>query len=141
MDGWQRAKAEFINIRKRDQEANEQYLKFAKEDVITQLIPVLDSFEMAFANKESWEKVDKNWRMGVEHIYSQLIGVLTANNVSQIDPLGEKFDPMRDEAVENEPVTEEKLDHTITKVISKGYKLNDRIIKPVKVKIGIFKKD
>lgn len=141
LDGWQRAKAEFINIRKRDQEANEQYLKFAKEDVITQLIPVLDSFEMAFANKESWEKVDKNWRMGVEHIYSQLIGVLTANNVSQIDPLGEKFDPMRDEAVENEPVTEEKLDHTITKVISKGYKLNDRIIKPVKVKIGIFKKD
>lgn len=140
LDGWQRAKAEYINTRKRDQEANEQYLKFAKEEVITQLIPVLDSFEMAFANKETWEKIDTNWRKGIEHIYSQLLSVLTANNVVQIDPLGQKFDPGRDEAVEYEPVNEDRYDQTITKVISKGYKLNNRLIKPVKVRVGMFKK-
>lgn len=140
LDGWQRAKAEFINSRKRDQEANEHYLKFAKEDLILQLIPVLDSFEMAFANKEAWEKVDKNWRIGVEHIHSQLVSVLKNNNVEQINPIGEKFDPSRDDAVEHEPVTEARFENLITKVIQKGYKLNGKIIKATKVRVGEFKK-
>lgn len=140
LDGWQRAKAEYINARKRDQEANEQYLKFAKEDLVMEIVPVLDSFEMAFANKEAWEKVDKNWRIGVEHIHNQLLGVLKNNNVEEIAPLGQKFDPARDEAVEFEPVSEEKFDHIITKVIQKGYKLSGKIIKAPKVKVGEFKK-
>jgi len=140
LDGWQRAKAEFVNIRKRDQDANEQYLKFAKEDLVVQLVPVLDSFEMAFANKEAWEKVDKNWRTGVEHIYSQFLSILNQNNVQQVSPLGEKFDPARDEALEFEPVTEERFNHIITRVIQKGYKLNGKLIKAPKVKVGAYKK-
>lgn len=140
LNNWQRDKAEFINVRKREQESNAQFVKFAKEDLIVDLIPVLDSFEMAFSNKEAWEKVDKNWRIGVEHIYSQLKNILTNNNLQEIDPLGKRFDPARDEAIEFEPVTEERFDHMITKVIQKGYSLNDKIIKAPRVKVGEFKK-
>ncbi len=140
LDGWQRAKADFINARKRDDEAKKELVKFANENLISEIIPVLDSFEMAMANKEAWEKVDRNWRSGVEYIYSQLINALKNNNLVILDPVGQKFDPMRDEAVEFEKVTDEKQANIITKVIQKGYSLNGRVIKAPKVTVGEFGK-
>jgi molecular chaperone GrpE len=136
LDNWQRDKAEFLNARKRDKEANEQLVKYAKEDLLADLIPVLDSFDMAFGNKEAWEKVDKNWRMGVEFIHTQLMNVLGNNKLCEINPLGQKFDPTRDEAVEYEKVTDPAEDHIITKVVQKGYSLNGKILKAPKVKVG-----
>ena len=138
LDGWQRTKADFINARKRDEEAKREAMKFANENLVEELIPVLDSFEMAMSNKEAWEKIDKGWRMGVEHIYSQLISALARNNLVEINPLGERFDPMRDEAVEFEKVEGEARGGVITKVIQKGYSLNGRVIKAPKVKVGEF---
>ncbi|MCR4334806.1 MAG: nucleotide exchange factor GrpE [Patescibacteria group bacterium] len=136
----QRAKADFVNMRKRDEELRIDTFKFANENLIIEIIPVLDSFEIAMANKEMWEKVDKNWRIGVEHIYSQLKTILVNNNLLEINPLGEKFNPMRDEAIEFEIVDDESKNDIITKVIQKGYSLNGKIIKSPKVKIGQFKK-
>ncbi len=140
MDGWQRDKAEFLNARKRDKEANAELLKYAKEDVISELIPVLDSFDMAFGNKEAWEKVDKNWRAGVEYIHSQFISILGNHSLAIIDPINQKFDPARDEAIEYEKVTDASKDQVITKVIQKGYSLNGKIIKAPKVKVGELQK-
>lgn len=57
LDGWQRDKAEFMNARKRDEEAKQDFLKFAKLNVIEDILPVIDSFDMAMANKASWESV------------------------------------------------------------------------------------
>lgn len=135
-----RAKADFINMRKQDEMRNQEFIKFAKEDLINEIIPALDSFEMAFGNKESWEKVDKNWRMGVEYIHTQLLGALANHNLKQLNPLGEKFDPAVHEAVEFVPVTDEKKDHVIIEVVAKGYILNTKVIKAPKVKVGEFKK-
>ncbi|MFM2357405.1 MAG: hypothetical protein RJA61_142 [Candidatus Parcubacteria bacterium] len=135
LDSWQRAQAEFINIRKRDEERNKEIVKFANEDVLLQIIPVLDSFDMAFGNKESWEKVSKDWRIGVEYIYSQLLGVLQNNGVVQLNPENELFNIEFHEAIEEVPVEKEKEGKIIT-VIQKGYKLNDRIIRTAKVKVG-----
>ncbi|HEY4478245.1 MAG TPA: nucleotide exchange factor GrpE, partial [Candidatus Paceibacterota bacterium] len=59
LDNWQRDKADFINARKRDEEAQKDFLRFSNENIITELIPVLDSFNMAMGNKEAWEKADK----------------------------------------------------------------------------------
>ena len=78
LTGWQKERAESVNLRKRLEEEKRDFAKFAKEDIATELIPVLDSFESAFKNKEVWEKVDKNWRMGVEYIHTQLLGVLAS---------------------------------------------------------------
>ncbi len=131
-----RAKADFINMRKQDEVRNQEFIKFAKEDLISEIIPALDSFDMAFGNREAWEKVDKNWRIGVEYIYSQLVGALTNHNLKQLNPIGEKFDPTVHEAVEFVPVTDEKKDHIITEVIAKGYRLNNKVVKAPKVKVG-----
>jgi len=133
---WQKDKADFLNARKRDKEDRETFVKFANENLIAELLPVLQSFEIAFANKESWEKVDKNWRIGVEYIYSQLKTVLEGNGLKQINPIGLKFDPMRDEAIEYVPVIDEKQDHIITEVIQNGYELHGKTLVAPKVKVG-----
>ncbi len=139
LTGWQKERADGVNLRKRLEEEKRDFAKFAKEDIATEIIPVLDSFESAFKNKEAWEKVDKNWRVGVEYIHSQLLNVLGNHGVSVVNPLGEKFDPERDEAVESVEVEKEEDDHKIIEVVSVGYKLQDRIIRAPKVKVGEYR--
>jgi molecular chaperone GrpE len=78
--------------------------------------------------------------MGVEYISNQLKKILDENGLKEIDPIGLKFDPMRDEAAEFEAVTDEAKDHVVTSVITKGYSYNSRVIKAPKVKVGEFKK-
>jgi molecular chaperone GrpE len=140
LDGWQRMKADFVNARKREEEARKDIVRFANENLILELVPVLDSFTMAFANKEAWEKVEKNWRVGVEYIYSQLVNTLTQNGFKEFDPLGEPFDPNNHVAVESVPVQDKSQDHVVVEVIQKGYILNDKIIRPAHVRIGEYKK-
>jgi molecular chaperone GrpE len=140
LDKWQRDKAEFLNARKRDAEDNDRFRKFAAENLVMELLPVLDSFNMAFGNKDAWEKVDKNWRVGVEYIASQLKGALENNGLKELNPVGQKFDPMLHEAVEFEEVSDESKNQIITAVINKGYSFYDRVIKAPKVKVGEFKK-
>ncbi len=134
----QKAKADFINMRKRDEDHLRDMVKFAGSNIISDLIPVLDSFDMAFSNKEAWEKAPKDWRVGVEYIFNQLHSVLQNNGVTVIDKIGVDFDTSLHEAVENVEV-EKKDDHKIIAVIQKGYKLGDRLIRPAKVKVGISK--
>lgn len=138
LTGWQKERADGVNLRKRLEEEKRDFAKFAKEDIATEIIPVLDSFESAFKNKEAWEKVDKNWRVGVEYIHNQLVNVLSNHGVTIINPLGEKFNPERDEAVASVEVENEEDDHKIIEVVSVGYKLQDRIIRAPKVKVGDF---
>ena len=141
LDGWQRTKADYVNARKREEEARKEMTKFANEGLIMEITPVLDSFTMAFNNKESWGKIDKNWRMGVEYIYSQLKGVLEQNGFSEFNPMGEKFNPVKHHAIESLPVDDETKDHTVLDVVQKGYMLNGKIVRPAAVKIGEFKKE
>jgi molecular chaperone GrpE len=139
LDGWQRMKADMVNMKKREEEDRSNFIKYAKEGVIEEILPVLQSFDMAMANKESWEKVEANWRSGVEYIAKQLRSVLESHGLVEVNPIGEKFDPSRDEALEHVAVTDEKQDHIIIEVVQKGYKLHDKIVKAPRVKVGEFK--
>ena len=139
LTGWQRAKADLINARKRDETDHKEFVKFANERLIDGLIPVLDSFELAMNNKEAWEKADKNWRIGVEYIANQLRKTLADAGLEEINPIGQKFDPARDEAAEYVPVDSEEKNHAILAVMQKGYTLNGRPMRPAKVKVGEFK--
>src|SRR5262249_19665118 len=100
--GWQRAKADAMNARKRMEEDMKAFRALANEGLIEELLPVLQSFEMAFANKEAWEKADKNWRAGVEYIYTQLKSVLDQHGLKAVDPQGQPFDHAQHEAVSYE---------------------------------------
>ena len=140
LDGWQRDKADFINAKKRDEEQKKEFLKFSKADTIAEIIPVLDSFESAFKNREAWEKVDKNWRVGVEYIHSQLFGILAGHGLKVINPMGEMYDHNRDEAVETVSVETADQDGKILEVAQIGYELNGKEIRAPKVKVGEMKK-
>ena len=139
LTGWQKERADSVNLRKRLEEEKREHTKFAKEDIATELISVLDSFDSAFKNKEAWEKVDENWRKGVEYIHAQLINVLANHGVSVINPLGEQFDPNRDEAITMVTIVNPKEDGKILEVESVGYKLQDKIIRAPKVKVAEYK--
>ena len=135
---WQKDKADFINARKDDDRKNLEFIKFSKESLLTDLIPVLDSFEMAMKNP-SWSEISKDWRMGVEYIHSQLKTVLEGNNLEAIDPLGKEFNPSEHHAVATIEIEDSEKDHTVLEVLQKGYRLNGKVIRPAQVKIGEFK--
>ncbi len=138
--GWQKDKADFVNARRQDEENQKKFATFAKEDIITELLQTLDSFESAFKNKDAWEKVDENWRKGVEYIHTQLSNALAQHGLTVVNPLGEKFDHNRDEAVETVQVENEDDGGKILEVINSGYKLHNKLIRAPKVKVGEYKK-
>lgn len=135
LDGWQRDKAEFINIRKRDDEARNEFLKFAKQGTIEEILPVLDSFDMAMANKASWDAVSAEWRAGMEGIYNQLLGILTKNSVVAFGANGDSFDPNLHQSVSMVTTEDKSQDHTVAEVLQKGYMLAGRVIRPAMVQV------
>lgn len=139
LDGWQRAKADFVNARKKEDELRAGLVVFAKQGLIQDMLTSIDNFDMAFANKEVWESVDKNWRVGIEHIHSQLLKSLEEHGLEQFDPLGEEFDPNRHDSVESVVTDKKDDDHKVVEVMQKGYVLGDKVIRPAKVKVGEFK--
>ncbi|MDD4803901.1 MAG: nucleotide exchange factor GrpE [Candidatus Pacebacteria bacterium] len=140
MDGWQRERADFINYKKRVEGEKLEIIKYSNENLISDIIPVLDSFDMAFSNKEAWEKVDKNWRVGVEYIHTQLIKILGENGLKEMNPIGEKFDPKFHVAEEHIETDDESKDGVIITVKKKGYMLNDRVVIAPAVVVAEYKK-
>ena len=136
LTGWQRAKADYINARNEEERSRAEFVKSANKELVLDVLTTLDNFDMAFANKESWEKVDKNWRTGVEYIYNQLLSTLEQNGLKQLNPEGVAFDPNIHTSVESVPVEKEEDDHKILEVVQKGYTLNGSLIRSPKVKIG-----
>ncbi len=135
LTGWQRAQADFINYRKREEEEKKIFLKFASEPVVLDVVGVTDSFDQAF-NSKDWEKVDKNWRDGVVLIYNQLKKALEKNGVETDDPIGQDFNPARHLALEMVKVEKKEDEGKIVDVIQKGYLLNGKVIRPAKVRVG-----
>jgi len=139
LTGWQKERAESVNIRKRAEEEKKEFAKFANENLIMEILPTLDSFDLAFANKESWDKLPKEWTKGIEYIYTQLLSVLESNGVKRIYPIGEKFDPSRDEALDLVQTDKKEDDHKILEIIQPGYTYLGKPIRSTKVKIGEYR--
>lgn len=140
LDGWMRMKADMANLKSREESERKEFIKFAKEGVVEEMLQVLQSFDMAFANKEAWGKVDANWRAGVEYIYKQFRDVLESHGLSEINPIGQVFNPAEHEAVAHAEVKDEKENNIVIEVAGKGYKFHDKVLKPARVKVGGFKK-
>jgi molecular chaperone GrpE len=126
LDNWQRAQAEFVNLRKRDEEAKSDFLKFAKSDILSELIPVLDALELAVShgNKDA------------ESIERLLLNILKQHRLSEINPLGEVFDPSKHEAIAMVKTENSEEDNKVIDVFQKGYELDGKIIRPAKVRVG-----
>ncbi len=139
MDGWQRALADYANLKKDSGEQVKELKGYVLEGFIEELLPVLDSFDMAMKNKETWESVNENWRKGIEYIYIQLTSILANNQIEVIGKVGEKFNPDIHTAVEEIATDDTSKDHSVSEVIQKGYKGAKSVIRPAKVKIFITK--
>lgn len=134
LDGWQRMRADFANARKEEDLRRGELVKFASEGLVEDVLPVLDSFTIAFGNKEAWGKVDENWRKGVEYIYAQLFSILEARGLSEIGMVGEKLDPRLHLVMETVETDDPSKGDTVSEVIQKGYRLHNKVIRPSKVK-------
>lgn len=141
LDLSQRTRADYVNFKKEVESNRITERKFATKRFIEELLPVLDSYDMAQSNKEAWERVDKNWRVGIEYIFSQLRTVLENEGVTQFGKVGDTFDPHLHESMEQVNVENEGDNDKIIKVLQNGYKMNDMILRPVRVHVGHKKSD
>jgi len=131
LDGWQRCKADSINARKELLADADKRAERQKIALIEDLIPVMDSFDMA-AGSESWAEVSDGFRTGMEQVRNQLLVVLAGNGVERFGKVGEQFDPRTEEAAQEvDDVAGEP--HSVVKILRYGYRMGDRIIRPAQV--------
>ena len=135
----QRLKADYVNLKRDEAKLRDENRKYAKHDLLLELLVVVDSFDLAMANKEAWEAVPANWRQGVEYIYGKLLTILKQHDLTEINPLGQPFNPELQHSVATIDTTEADEDNMVLNVVQKGYKLHDRVIRPAKVKVGHYK--
>ncbi len=136
LDGWQRTRADLANFKREQEESRKGILSHAKTVVVSSLFPAIDSFSLAFANKEAWEKVDIGWRRGVEYIYSQLLSGLRELSIEQFGEVGEQFNPERHESVGEVGTDDDSKADTVAEVVQKGYVSDGKtVIRPAKVRV------
>ncbi len=127
-DAWLRAKAENENVRRRAQDDIAKASKFAIERFARELLAVKDSLEAALATETP--SVD-SMKAGTELTLKQLISAFEKANLTEINPLGEKFDPHRHQAISM--VDAEQEANTVVSVLQKGYLIADRVLRPALV--------
>jgi len=135
LDGWQRSRADYANVLKTADDDKKRLRSIIEANFVEDLIPTVDSFALAMNNKEAWEKVDANWRVGVEYIYSGLMNTLKEKGFTAFGVAGEKFDPTLHEAVSEAPTDDAALENTIASVMQQGYKLGDNILRAARVSV------
>ena len=138
LTGWQKERADFANFKAEEDKKRTERIETMKTNLVSDFFPVLDSFDMAFGNKESWEAVDQNWRTGVEYIHTQFIKTLEDYGISLIDQESIEFDPNFHDPVETMNVEDQAQDGIILKVIQKGYQTKDFVLRPAKVQVGKY---
>ena len=137
LNNWKRCLAEFDNYKKRQEEARKDTVKYATENIVMQILPVIDNFASSVAHIPEKEK-DGAWVQGIMFIKKQLEDVLRENGVEEIEVKeGDNFDATIHEAIEDKNCasckTKKKFKNKVKKVILKGYKIGDKVIRPARV--------
>ena len=130
-----RLQADFDNTRKRLEKEKQDFLKFANEGIVLELLNILDDLERAVSLAQSKHEDLEAFLKGVGMILAHLYEMLKEHGVKPIESEGKLFDPNFHEAlmqVENQDMPE----HTIVEELQKGYLLNERVIRTSKVKVS-----
>ena len=130
-DAWLRAKAEGENIRRRAQEDISKAHKFAVEKFAGELLAVKDSLEAALAVPE---QTAESFKSGVELTLKQLVSAFEKNALNEVNPVGEKFDPHKHQAIGM--VDSEQEANTVVTVLQKGYLIAERTLRPALVMVA-----
>jgi molecular chaperone GrpE len=134
LDGWQRARAELANARKRFQREQEQAYVNARADVLVRLLPIIDDFDRAFRTlPESLS--DLTWIDGVKLIQRKFTTLLEQQGVTPIEAVGQEFDPVLHEAITHEPSETVPAGYIIA-TLQEGYRVGDRVLRPSAVRVS-----
>ncbi|MBI3421036.1 MAG: nucleotide exchange factor GrpE [Candidatus Sungbacteria bacterium] len=135
LDGWQRAKADLINYKKDEGKRLEDLGRFITAGMLEDLLPVLDSFDLALQSLQGAAVGVNQLEQGVLMIRSQMLDILKRRGVQQIPvALGEEFNPEK-----HESIGEVESSHPVGSVaeeVQKGYTLAGRVIRPARVRLG-----
>lgn len=129
-DTLQRTQAEFENYKKRMDKDKAEFVKYAKAGLIHNLLPMIDTFQIALKSTKDNEKFLK----GMEMVYALLISTLQTEGLKPIDAMGKKFDPNLHEVMLKEK--SDKDEGIILEELQKGYMLNDKVLRHSKVKVS-----
>ena len=130
-DAWLRAKAETENVRRRAQDDIAKAGKFAADKFAQAMLPVKDSLEAALATENA---TLESLKQGVELTLKQLVSAFQGANVTEVNPLGEKFDPNKHQAIS--AVEADGEPNTVITVLQKGYLLHERTLRPALVVVS-----
>ncbi len=131
LDGWQRAKADYVNALKRVESDLRSAATLGQTKAIMLFMPALDSLAQARASGEEIPA-------GFEAIARQLDTASKSIGLTTIGVVGEQFDPTLHEALGQDPVDSMDKDDVVTAVLQTGWKANDSVIRPAKVRVGHF---
>ena len=135
LNGWKRERADFLNYKKEEAERISSLVKYANEDIIYKLIPILDNFNLAAKHAPKDSDISQGFLM----IKKQLEDLLSKEGIETIEVLGKPFDPNFHEVIEevspSEALAKEGKPGTVIEEVQKGYTLNGKLIRPAKVKI------
>jgi molecular chaperone GrpE len=134
LDGWQRARAEFANYRKRVERESQESYKRAAGDILCRYLPVLDDLELALRERPT-EGDAAAWAHGITIIHQKLLSLLESEGIERIPAEGQTFDPNFHEALSQEESADYK-EGQIIDVIRQGYKLDDRVLRPALVRVA-----
>ncbi len=132
LDGWQRARAEFMNYKNRIERDQALTAEMMRAQNIKKFLPVVDDLERALANRPAGTEA---WVEGIELVYRKLLAVLDGEGVKRIEAVGQPFDPNLHEAISMEPVDGYESGQVIG-VVQQGYTLGDRVIRPAVVRVA-----
>lgn len=127
-----RLMAEFQNYKKRVAKEKNDLREYATEKLVMELLPVLDNFERALA--ASAEDDPAGYAKGMELIFTQMVTELQKSGLAEVEAEGQDFDPTKHNAVMTEE-NEELESGKVSKVLQKGYALNDKVIRPSMVAV------
>ena len=130
-----RLMADFDNYRKRTMREKADLIKNAGERIITEFLPIIDNFERALKTMETADDVAAV-REGVELIYNQVMTMMKKNGVEVIETEAKPFDTELHEAITTIPAPTPEMKDKIIDCTTKGYKMNDKVIRHAKVVVG-----
>ncbi|MHB8870998.1 MAG: nucleotide exchange factor GrpE [Candidatus Doudnabacteria bacterium] len=134
LSGWKRTQADLENYRKKKEAEGTELVQFGKQAGFVQILPVLDSLEMAILHApEIEDEKYKNFKNGLDGIVKQIDAAIVAMGISKIDAVGKKFDPHLHEAIKEVNGEEDGL---VVEQYQTGYTLQGKLLRPAQVSIS-----
>jgi molecular chaperone GrpE len=133
LEGWQRARAEFANYKRRTERELQENRDMAMGIAFKGVLPIVDDFDRALAHVPP-ELQGNPWVNGVSMVQRKLVKLLDDNGVTQFDPVGEMFDPTRHEAIGTDDEGDAPSGQ-VTTTMQQGYLIGDKVLRPALVKV------